>query len=70
MRRDLFAQKSYFNAFSNYIATADDIGDPVGDLIANAPNFDANTTYYLQVWDWDAYSGTYQISTENGSGER
>ena len=55
MQWDLFAQKSYFNAFSNYIATADDIGDPVGDLIANAPNLDANTTYYLQVWDWDAY---------------
>lgn len=67
---ELFAQKSYFNdPFSNYIATADDIGDPVGDLIANAPNLDANTTYYLQVWDWDAHGGTYQISTENGSSE-
>ena len=70
MEWQLFAQKSdlgYITATD--IASQDDIFTSPRDLVAVAPNLDANRTYYLMVTDWDTSGGTYHISIVNGSSE-
>ena len=70
MEWELFSQQSHLtNFFADSVASASDIWTSVGDLIGNAPNLDADTTYYLKVTDWDSSGGTYTISVTRGSSD-